>query len=233
LDSTHRVHTLENSLRLIRLKILVAKLDQAITAKLDGFRPNPGENPDKQGNYWRTTDTGKRYPIKPGEDPKEKAKEFIDKVKDDDAGDEDKKFYELADKILSRTKLLGASYPRKLNRLIDFANEKDARDNFLAHTMDGAPVYAISVTNNKDAFNHKTWRAHEQLTKDVVDKMGHDTALGKWYSNETDTMYYDVTLMVSGISIEEALSLKRKYNQEEIVITDAEGNVNFIADDVW
>ena len=32
----------------------------------DRFRPNPGEKPDRNGNYWRTTDTGLKYPIRSG-----------------------------------------------------------------------------------------------------------------------------------------------------------------------
>jgi len=67
-----RKASLEKRLQKLKLTILSAR----------GFKPDLGEKPDENGNYWRSTDTGKRYPIKPGEDPKEKAQEVIDKIKE-------------------------------------------------------------------------------------------------------------------------------------------------------
>ena len=104
----------------------------------------------------------------------------------------------------------------------DFEKPEDVRKVFEEFTDDGMPVYVIGVTNNEGDFDRYTKEAYVILRMDKK-----DAVLGQWIGPLGAT-YRDVALVLSGISREQALNYKTKYDQQSIVVIQKNGPPEFI-----
>jgi len=87
----------------------------------------------------------------------------------------------------------------------------DVERMFKEYTTNGMPVYIIGATHNKNRFNETTRDKYVELRK-----AGKKVLLGQWTDENGDT-YRDVAFIESGISREQAVWFKRKYNQRSIL----------------
>ena len=85
------------------------------------------------------------------------------------------------------------TYHPNMDMCIDLAKLDERNALFDRLTYEGQPVYMISVTNNKGAFNDDTRNTYIKLRKNGIDVM-----LGQW-TDICGVTYMDVTMAISGI----------------------------------
>jgi len=227
----------------LRARILEAQIRvRALPAAK--FRPRPGEKPDKDGYFWRSTDTNRRYRIREGDDVRETVRRALPDggsggspggkkpggkrprgSEDDDGGG--MRHYRIGVRKLRnaiRRGLRMGSYVPKTGRIMDALNQKDAKEIFDMYTDSGSYVYFCAVTDNKGDFGKDTENAYRRL----VDA-GMDACVGTWTSAKGEA-YNDTSMIVSGISVEEAETLKKKYDQLSVMVIQEDGFTGFIED---
>jgi len=220
----------------LRARVLEAQIRmRALPAK--GFRPGPGEKPDPDGYFWRSTDTNKKYRNREGDDVREAVRRALPDGgsgkspggkkprRTGGAGDDGspEKIHDRGADLLDKSPLKGASYTPEMGKtLMNINDEKTVKRFARLYSVNNMPVYTIGVTNNKGAFGEKTRNRFASLLR-----KGHKAGLGKWIDNKGD-VYNDVTMILSGISRREAINYKNKYRQQEILECDVDGNYDFI-----
>jgi len=182
------------------------------------FRPRPGEKPDKDGYFWRSTDTGKKYRIREGDDVRKTVRRALPdggsgggpggkkpggkrpRGSGDDGGG--MRHYHAGVRKLRnaiRRGLTGGSYIPKIGRIMDLLDRHQAREFHSRYTVDGTPVYICAVTDNKNAdFGRVTEDAYGKL-----DKSGHDACVGTWTDPKNKDVYNDTSMIFSGTRWEE------------------------------
>lgn len=107
--------------------------------------------------------------------------------------------------------LVDTSYDPKRRLCVDLAKREERDGFFDEFSKGGMPVYIVGVTNNRGDFCDETEYIYVSLCAG-----GNTVTLGQWTAPD-GAIYRDVTLVVSGITENEALRYKRRYGQLSIM----------------
>ena len=107
--------------------------------------------------------------------------------------------------------LVDASYDPKRRLRVDLAKREEREGFFDEFSKGGMPVYIVGVTNNRGDFCDETEHIYVSLCAG-----GNTVMLGQWMAPD-GAIYRDVTLVVSGITEDEASGYKLQYAQLSIM----------------
>jgi len=99
------------------------------------------------------------------------------------------------------------TYNHRSGSCVDLEKPEERTRFFGEFTKGGLPVYIVAVTNNEGDFNEATRDAYVSMRM-----AGNEVMLGQWTGPGGRT-YRDVSVVVSGITQEQALKYKKQYGQ--------------------
>ena len=128
--------------------------------------------------------------------------------------------------FLEKSKLEGFSFVPELNRGFDFKNLNDAKRfhrMFVEPKNSDNPVYTIAFTNQLTLTDTRELHSNFEFAQGK----GFNPIFG-FFTDELGRKFSDITIPVSGISLNEAIKLGKEYKQKSISVIFKNGQFDVI-----